>query len=255
MIAATTLRPGFLVSMKTTVPGGVHYIRRDLEGAPAASEIAGDEAERVTDKWETERTIEDPKEYKAARTARSKACGAVRSVCSQSAFGLLCPEVDADKLDKAVEEAQRIVAEFNEGSSRTTIAFFILKGRVMPDDVAAIQAISSEVRELMSEMVNGVENGNATAIREAASRVKGIGEMLSADAQAKVDRAVKTARDAATKIKKQQDAKGTVEVDRSVVNRLTELRASFLDLSDATEVDAPKAAGRTLDLVDQAESR
>ena len=73
-ITTSTLRPGFLVSLKTTVRGNVHYVRKDIEASVAAGEIADDAEESRIDRWETERTISDPKEYKAARTARSKAC-------------------------------------------------------------------------------------------------------------------------------------------------------------------------------------
>lgn len=242
-LATSTLRPGFLVSLKTTLRGGVHYVRRDLgigeQEAEAAAAAAGERT-----KWETERTINDPKEYKAARTARSKAAGLIRSVCSQSAFGLLCPEVDSAKLEAAIAAARQVVDDFNSSSSLSTISIFVLPGRVMPDDVEAVRAINSEIRELMAEMATGIEGKNVDAIREAATRVKGIGEMLSAEAQAKVQLAVETARKTAINIKK--DA--SLDVDVSAVRRLQDLSKSFLDMADMAEVAAPKVAAATLDL-------
>lgn len=230
-LSTSTLRPGFLVSLKTSVRGGVQYEREDLG------------AEGNTREWKTKRTIEDPEEHDAAKRARSKASALVRKVCSVSAFGLLCPEVDKDKLESAMTEARKIVEAFNEGASTTTIGIYVLLGRVMPDDVEAVKALNSEIRELLADMSSGVENGNVDAIRDAASRVKGIGEMLNTDAQTKVEMAVKTAREAAKAIVRERDregTQGTVFVDKSAIKRINELRTAFLDLDDA-EVAAPKA--------------
>lgn len=232
-ISTSTLRPGFLVSLKTSVRGNVHYMRTDLSDEGAVKE------------WNTKRTVEDPEEHERAKKARSKAAGLVRSVCKQSAFGLLCPEVDSEKLEAAVAEARKVIDEFNNGAQLSRIAIFILTGRVMPDDVEAVRAINSEIRELMSEMSGGIQNGNVDAIRDAASKIKGIGEMLATDAQTKVEMAVKTARDAAKQIvrdREQSGREGTVSIDRSAVRRIDELRTAFLDLDDADDVVAPKAS-------------
>lgn len=237
-MTTSTLRPGYLVSLKTSVRGNVRYFRNELppkEGAePAADGVA-------IDRWETERTITDPVEHEAAKKARQKAQACVRKICQQSAFGLLCPEVDAEKLDNAVLEARAVVDAFNDTASLSHISFLVLRGKVSPDDVEAVRAINSEIRDLMAEMASGIERGNVDEIREAASRVKGIGDMLTAEAQAKVEVGVKIARSAATQIKRDLDARGASEVDRSAMKRIDELRMAFLDLDDSTEVSAPKA--------------
>lgn len=241
-IATSTLRPGFLVSLKTTVRGNVHYIKTDLDG----------DATGAVKEWKTKRTIEDPEEHERAKKARGRAASLVRSVCKQSAFGLLCPEVDGEKLDAAVAEARKVVDEFNGEATLSRIGIYILTGRVMPDDVEAVRAINSEIRELMAEMAGGIENGNVDAIREAASKVKGIGEMLATEAQTKVEMAVVAGRNAAKQIVRDREmagSDGTVSVDKSAVRRINELKTSFLDLSDGDDVAAPKAgAARQLDL-------
>lgn len=239
-LSTSTLRPGFLVSLKTSVRGGVKYEREDLR------------EEGGTREWNTVRTVENPEEHDAAKKARSKASALVRVVCSVSAFGLLCPEVDKEKLEGAMTAARKIVDGFNEGATTTTIGIYVLLGRVMPDDVEAVRALNSEIRELLADMSSGVENGNVDAIRDAASRVKGIGDMLNTEAQTKVEMAVKTAREAAKFIVRERDregSQGVVTVDRSSINRINELRTAFLDLDETAEVAAPKAAaGAKLDL-------
>lgn len=242
MLTTSTLRPGFLVSLKTSVRGNVHYARTDL-----GSETDGAAA---IEKWQTKRTIDDPAEHERAGKARSKAASIIRSVCKQSAFGLLCPEVDSEKLNTAVTDARKVIDDFNDTAQLSRISVFVLTGRVMPDDVEAVRAINSEIRELMAEMAGGIENGNTAAIREAASKVKGIGEMLSTDAQTKVEMAVKTAREVAKQIVKSAvDGETTVKVDVSAVRRINELRTAFLDLDDVADVAAPrKVATAQLDL-------
>lgn len=242
-LSTSTLRPGFLVSLKTSIRGNVNYARTDL----GSDERDG----AAVEKWQTERTIRDPEEHDRAKKARAKVGSLIRTACSQSAFGLLCPEVDSDKLEAAVAAAREVVREFNEGAQLSQIAMYVLAGRVTPDDVEAVRAINSEIRELMGAMEAGLEGGDAAAVREAASRVKGIGEMLSTEAQTKVEMAVKTARDAAKQVvrAKEQSGGAAVPVDRSAVRRIGELRAAFLDLDDHADVAAPAAGpARRLDL-------
>jgi hypothetical protein len=245
-ITQSTLRPGFLVSLKTSMRGNVRYFRKELDVEKPA------EASVAVDRWETERTIEDPSEHEAAKKAIARARQIVRRVCKQSAFGLLCPEVDAEKLDASVAEARAIVDDFNATASLSHIAIYVLTGRVMPDDVEALRAINSEIRSAMEAMSSGIEGGDADAIRDAARKAKEIGEMLATEAQTKVEMAVKTARDAAKQIvrdKERGGSQGTISIDRSAVRRINELRASFLDLDDSEDVGAAApAAGRQLDL-------
>lgn len=241
-IKTSTLRPGLLVSLKSSVRGNCRYFKPEI----GETKIEQDGA--AISRWTTERTIADPKEYEAAKAARSKACGLVRKVCRQSAFGLLCPEVDEEKLVAAIREARKVIDEFNAGAAVTQVDIFVLPGRVSPDEVEAVRAINSEIRELMAEMAGGIETGNVDEIREAATRVKNIGEMLATDAQTKVEMAVKTARDAAKQIvrdREREGSQGTASVDQSAVRRITELRTAFLDLDDdEAAVSAPKA-GKT----------
>lgn len=245
-LSMQTLRPGFLVSLKTSLRGGVQYDRRVIESKAA---LTNGEVKS----WETDRFIQDPVEFEKAKKARNKAANTIRKVCAISAFGLLCPEVDAERLEKAIADARAICEAFNAEAQLTRISVFALTGRVMPDDVEAVKAISSEIRELMSEMSGGIENGNVTAIREAAAKVKGLGEMLATEAQTKVEMAVKTAREAAKVIVKEQERvgpNGAVSVDKSAINRITMLRAAFLDLDEGDDqpVAAKTAKAAQLDL-------
>src|SRR5260221_4374072 len=96
-LQAQTLRPGLLVSLKTSLDGNVKYRSVDI----VADHVTAEGERRA--KWETERTIQDPAEYERAVKARSKARAIITGVCAPSSFGLLCPEFQRDKLTAAVE--------------------------------------------------------------------------------------------------------------------------------------------------------
>src|SRR6516165_9924474 len=106
MLKTSTLRPGLLVSLKTSIRGNVKYDATVLEGEHFTADGA------MEKRWETTKHIADPAEHERAVKARSKAAATVRGVCSHSAFGLLCPENRTAKLDEAIAEARRIADEF-----------------------------------------------------------------------------------------------------------------------------------------------
>lgn len=239
----STLRPGLLVSLKTSLRGNISYTHQVVED----EHIVADTGE-AKEKWETVRTVTDPEEHEAAKKARSKATGMIRSVCSQSAFGLLCPEADADKLDKAVEAARAVTDEFNNSAKLSRLSVYVISGRIAADDVEAVKAINSEVRELLDSMEQGIKNLDVKTIRDSASRAREIGQMLSPDAQARVTIAIEAARDAAKKIVKAGEDAST-EIDLSAARKVSEQRTAFIDLDDAQEVAAPAASGRAVDLV------
>jgi hypothetical protein len=236
----STLRPGLLVSVKTSIRGNVSYDHRDIE-----REHLTEDGKQLA-KWETERTIADPVEYEQATKVRSKVRSVIRSVCAQSAFGLLCPEKAADELDKAVAEARRISEDFNAAAKLTRIRVYIIAGRIAPDDLEAMRAINSEVLDLLTTMTEGISDLDVTAVRDAADRARDIGRMLSPDAQARIGTAIEAARSAARQIVKAGE-QAAEEIDQRTIRRITEARTAFLDLDPAVEVAAPAAEARALD--------
>lgn len=241
-IVKSTLRPGLLVSLRTQLTGNVRYAKRTIEG----EHITDDGAQKA--RWETERTVSDPVEHENGIKARSKARSVIAGVCSFSAFGLLCPESEADELDSAVAVARRIADDFNASASLTRLTVHVMTGRIAPDDVEAVKAINSEVRELMAEMEIGIERIDVKMIREAAGRAQALGAMLSTDAAAKVQIAVDAARKAARKLVKAGDQAAT-EIDRGALRKLEEMRTSFLDLDGTTgDMEVPVESGRAFDL-------
>lgn len=238
---ANTLRPGLLVSLKTSVAGNVSYDKKPIE----VEHIVDTGAQKT--RWETERTIIDPVEHEAAKVARSKAAGLIRRVCAVSAFGLLCPEVASPDLDAAVAEARRVVDEFNAGAKLSRISVYVITGRIVPDDVEAVKAINSEVRDLLSDMADGIKNLDVKVIREAATKAKNLGSMLSPDAGARIQIAIEAARTAARRIV-QAGEQGAAMIDTFSLRKITESRTAFLDLDPVNDVAVPATEGRALDL-------
>jgi hypothetical protein len=241
MTKYSTLRPGLLVSVKTSIRGNVQYSTVDLD-----PDHVTEEGSRKA-RWETTRLINDPSEHERAVKARSKALATVRGVCSHSAFGLLCPETKVEDLGLAIAEARKIADAFNETASLTRLSVNIIAGKIARDDVEAVRAINSEVRELLEDMSEGVKNLNVKAIREAANRVRNLGAMLSTEAKASAQEAIDAARRAARSIVKAGE-QAAVEVDLMAVKAITDSRTAFLDLDDAADVATPVETGRALDL-------
>ena len=240
MLQTSTLRPGFLVSLKTMLRGNVSYRTTDLG---ATNTIQGGTQAR----WETERTIADVNEHERGVKARSKARSIVTGVCAQSAFGLLCPEANSDNLQKAIAEADAVAREFNATATVTRLAFFVLVGRVASDDLSAMRAINSEVRDLLSDMESGVKNLDAAQIRDAANKANSIGKMLTPEAAERLQTSIDAVRKQARAITKAGET-AAVEVDQTVFATLAQSRTAFLELETvAADVVAPEAEGRGVD--------
>lgn len=238
--AATTLRPGLLVSIKTSITGNVTYDKIELE--PEFVDTDG----TMRAKWQTEKTVKDAAEHERAVKVRSRARSIIVSVCATSAFGLLCPESAEDKLRVALDEARKVCDDFNATATVTRVWFAAISGRVASDDVEAVKAINNEVRQLMTEMEQGVAKLDVKTIRDAAARTKELGSMLTPAAQARITIAIEAARGVATKIKAAGET-AAVAVDKQVLQTLAECRTAFLDLDEAKEIAAPKTTAAALD--------
>lgn len=241
-IQASTLRPGLLVSLKTSVRGNVQYQKTTIE-----TDHRVETGEQVA-RWETKRIVSDAEEQEMAIKARGQAMQAIRSVCSASAFGLLCPDNRKDELDAGIVEARRIAEEFNGKARLTRLYVNVIAGRIAPDDVEAVKAINSEVRDLLDDMQEGVKALDAKMIRDAANRIRSVGQMLNQDAQVRLQFAIDAARKTAREIVKAGEG-AAMEIDRRALSTITESRTAFLDFDEATPVvAAASASGRAVDL-------
>jgi len=240
---STTIRPGLLVSLKTSLRGNIVYDRRDIE---PEHEIKGGALKSV---WETKRVITDPIEYAAGTKVRDRARSMIKGACIWSNFGLLCPEGKAENLNRAVADARREAEAFNATSKLSKIEIYVITGRVARDDVEAARSIKSEVRELMQIMETGLKNLDVKTVREAAGRLRGVGQMLSDENKDKVTIAVDAARKAATLAAKAAKAgeQASVEVDLVTIRKIAEQRTAFLDLEETAEVATPTHVGRVVD--------
>lgn len=231
----SVIRPGLLVSLKTSVRGGIAYTRRDLE---AAKKQVG--AEVTT--WETTRVITDPVEWARAIKVRAEARSLVTRVCCPSEFGLLCPATSEPQLAEAVQAARALAEVHNAEAGVSRIEVYVMTGRVAQDDVEATRAISAEIRGMIEAMRDGIAAANPAAIREAANKARSLGAMLSEDAQAKVNGAIQQAREAARVIVKRVVNEGEVAaavVTSIKLDAIEGARFAFLDLEMGECVAAP----------------
>lgn len=252
---SSLIRPGLLVSLKTSLCGGVSYAVNTLDPDHAEGDA------RVA-RWETQRTIVNAEEHARATVARGKVRSLIRGVCIESAFGLLCPMTKQDALSEAIDEARALVNKHNGAAEFTRIEFYVLTGRVADDDQSAAAAIASEVRGLLDAMETAVKAADPEAIRAAANKARSMAGMLSEGAAKQVGAAVEEVRRIARKIVKEAEVsaeQAAAVVTDAKLDALKAARFAVLDLSpegaETTMAAAAPAAGpgRALDLLPEAQ--
>lgn len=239
-IKSATLRPGLLISLKTVISGNVKYSKVVVEQDRETEDGA------LIGRWETERVISDRREHEEAIKVRAKCRNSIVSICTQSAFGLICPESNAPRLEELVATARELADEFNSRARLTRIHIYLITGRIAADDAEAVRALNSEVRDLLNTIEDGIRRLDVKAIREAANKARDLGRVLSPSAQEQVNVAIIAAREAAKKIVKGGET-AAVEVDLIALDAIRRSRTAFLDLDDAAEVQTPVVDGRAID--------
>lgn len=226
-VKLNVLKPGLLVSLKSSVRGGVSYVRKDLDTVEAAEEGS------KLQKWETVKKVENAEEFDAANVARGKARTAISAICASSIFGLLCPNENEEKLDAAIKEARAIAAAHNAIATHTQVEVFVIVGKIAQTDEEAARAIGNEVAELLEQMKAATLEGNVEKIRDAANKARELGAILSDEAGKKVSAAIEEARKNAREIVKRVQKDGeklAVVVKDLYVQRIDNARTAFLDL-------------------------
>lgn len=246
---ASTIRPGFMVALSTSITGNVRYRKETIDADHTTAD-----GERKA-RWETERTIADPAEFEAATKIRGKVRTIIGGVCVNSAFCLLCPLTKESELDAAMAQARKLADDFNATATTTRVRVYVMTGRIAADDVEATKAINSEIRDLLDRMERGARNLDVKMIRDAANQARAVGTMVSPEASERLQKAIDVARSAARRMVKAGE-QAAVEVDAATLRNITEARTAFLDLDDAKEIAAPAVTGRAvdLDLINAAES-
>lgn len=242
------VRPGIMVALKTRVDAGVKY------------SVSEKSKEGNTASWKTTRVTNDPDETTRATKARGLAIGAIRKVCSDTAFGLLCPLECEAELDAAILRAQAIADEHNASAVYTRVTIYALSGRIAETKEQAARAIGEEVRTLIEGMNSAIDALDPEKIRAAATKASKIASMLTPDVAKSVEDAIEGARKAArTLVKRVQKGGEEAAIVLKDIQRgaLEKARLAFLDLDDAVEVaplPAVAAAAGGVELDDEDES-
>ncbi len=242
MLTKSTLRPGLLVSLRTTIKGNVKYFTNVIEG-----DHTTEDGERRA-RWDTTRTIRDPDEHERAVKVRSLVRSKIQGACVATEHALLCPKELENDLDEAVEEARRLAREFNSTATQTEVRVNIVVGEIGSDDARAIRALNSEISDLMASMAEGLKTLNVEQVRKAANQARTVGAMLTPAAQERVQAAVDAARKTAREIVKAGEG-AEVEIDAAAIRRVMEARTSFLDVEDdAAELAEVQPTARPVDV-------
>lgn len=230
---AIKIRPGFLVSLKTQVEGGVKYQRTALneETLESGAEVS---------EWNTEKTVEDPEEFDRATEARLKVRSLVSSLCIDTPFGLVCPKENVPALDAAFEEADALLQEFNEGATFCRVRYSTMRGEIAENAAEAVKAVTEEVATLLADMKGALSTGNVRSIRDLASRASTVGKLLEQDSAGKdtLSRAVAAARKIASTIVKKVEKEGENLADilaAANIEPVSVARLSFVEHDEGEE--------------------
>lgn len=243
MSGTTILRPGYLVSLKTAIRGGIEYQRKDLDLGELELDVT---PEADVKRWETVRTIADREEHARAVELRTRIVGAIRRVCVQTSFGLLCPLDREAALDESIALTADLAAEWNRTAKYSRVDVYLLRGRIAETDEESTRAIASEVRSLLDEMEAGVRQLDVPSVRDAARRARELAKALDASSAARMGAAIQSARDAARAIVRRVEKGGEVAADvLSELNLgpIAAARFAVLDLLDDAQPTQPALPG------------
>lgn len=245
----TYLRPGLLVSLKSTVTGGVRYNRTTLD-APQATGAA------EVSRWETIKVVVDPAEHEEAIKIRGRCRTMILSLCTKGEFCLAPADKEFDLL-RTIDEAQKLARDFNARARSTRVEVYAIVGRVAESDEQAARAIGAEIRALLDTMRTGIQAADVEAIRKAANEARDLGRMLSDEVQGKVSAAIEEARTAARaivkRITKEGEQAASVVADLKI-DEINRAAYAFLDLDGARAFEPlPVTAQGALDLGTPAE--
>lgn len=236
-----TLRPGILVSLKTSVRGGVKYRKVDLESGYDPD--TGAEVSR----WDTTKIVYDPEEHRAARQTASRGRYLVSRVCAESRHGLLCPQDSVAELEAALAEAQALCDTFNASAEHTRVEVNVVCGQIVADDVMATRALFRETEEFLEQMQKGLAELDVNKVREMCKKALDVGQMLAPEANETIAAAVDAARAECRKIVKAGE-QVAIEIDKATLDALGQARNAFLDFDDPQiEIDGAVQVGRALD--------
>lgn len=225
-----TIRPGALVSLSTSIDGGVDYQRIDLENHHV------DDSGQERSRWETTKIVVDPAEHAKAVEVRGKCRSLITGVCTASARHLMCPSEREPLLRERIAEARELAWKFNQEARTTSVTISVIVSRIASDDQEAAREINREFRELVALAEQGVAQMDKKQVQQAAAKMKDLGQVFNPDSKLQVDDAVAAFRKVARKMGKAGEA-AALEIDEQTLATLRGARTAFLDLDDTTPGD------------------
>lgn len=192
----TIIRPGFLIVLKTSLIGNISYHKQVLE----REHIDADGSEKA--RWETQRVIGDREEHNAGRKAQADARVKITAICTNTAFGLLCPAEKEQELRQAIREAKEVEAAFNRSARLSRINVYTIVGKIEAERFDVVSAMAAEAKDLLGAIQAGIRNRNAGEIRTAANELRRLSDMFSENGRQKLQEALNAGRGAARKIVK-----------------------------------------------------
>ena len=240
------LKGGELVVLHNKLCGGVSYKRENI------TELDSEEADQENSEWETKKTIFNVRERKEGTTLYNRIQTAINKICGCTPFGFIVAREDKAELEAKVNELKEEVAAFNARSQYVSVEFRILFFDLSGNDTVMAKEIEKSVVSLTTELLKALDTRNPKYIREVITKAKnlnGLERVLESNEGIVLKRAVKKAREVATKISKAAKSTETdvntalKSVDMSAINAA---RMVFLEKQEPQQevAMASAAAGR-----------
>ena len=227
MAKTLQLAPGYLVGLSMGVDGGVTYERIELGAAldPNGAEII---------RYQTTRITPDPEEFKAATQVRLKARGLVRSACTPTPFGLVCPKDDLPKVEQAIATGKEAVDAFNATAKTCKVRMAYLLGEIAKSESEAVASVRAEIQALLQDLEAATQEGDVKGIRDICDKASSMSKMLAQKTEGRdaLSKAIaasrKVAREVVKRVQKQGEALAAV-LEQANVSPIAVARFAFSD--------------------------
>ena len=249
------LKPGRMVSLRSTVRGGVEYDREDLPTACDCALADGPRAEvrgpdhatscpmgegEAVKAWKTVRRIKDPVEWKRAKAVRGRAVAKVWHACVFTEFGLVLPDDRRAKFEEILTEQRQLVHEHNKTTQHTHVTLRVLRSRLERDEETET-SLAAEVDEVVEDMEACAAASDVDGARKTALKAQKLTAIFSSDVAARVMEKVKAARDAATAAAKAARDAAKPKVDDEEEEAAKEAKAVKKAAKEAKAAEAKAA--------------
>jgi len=240
------IQNSMLVIYKMTLRGGVKFTHSDHRIVESGS--------REVVEWDTTREIEDVGEMGEARSLRGKAERSLLKLGVKLPCGFVV--TDTTEMHERLQELETSIRgeflAFNRKAQYSSLEFVLILTSWRGSGEGALQMITDDLREAISQLQDATSNVDVIDMREAAKRIKGFVNIAVPEVGGALTRLVKDAQAQASRLNKRlKETDYDFEAVRKEVDLAPVESARFLVddvMGDIAEHASVALSGLELDL-------